>query len=133
MDRQVKLNNKIKVRKYLNIRMHELPLPFVEETCCFEGVSFSLLRQTSSYFQRCEIFLSCTSARQKNHVRFTGKCMLYSLCQLLIKVRNKIKHRQKVQDREISSTLGCLRHPRVSEISLSCTFAGARFYISSDT
>ena len=59
--------------------------------------------------------------------------MLYSLCQLLIKVRNKIKHRQKVQDREISDTLGCLRHPRVSEISLSCTFAGARFYISSDT
>ena len=43
---------------------------------------FSLLRQTRSYFQRCEIFLSCTSARQKNHVRFTGKCMLYSLCQL---------------------------------------------------
>jgi hypothetical protein len=34
---------------------------------------FSLLRQTSS---------SCTSARQKNHVRFTGKCMLCSLCQL---------------------------------------------------
>ena len=26
---------------------------------------FSLLRQTSSYFERCEIFLSCTSARQK--------------------------------------------------------------------
>jgi hypothetical protein len=26
--------------------------------------------------------LSCTSARQNNHVRFTGKCMLYSLCQL---------------------------------------------------
>ena len=47
MDRQVKLNNKIEVRKYLNIRMHELPLPFVDETCCFEGVSFSLLRQTS--------------------------------------------------------------------------------------
>jgi hypothetical protein len=23
-----------------------------------------------------EIFLSCTSARQKNHVHFTGKCML---------------------------------------------------------
>ena len=43
---------------------------------------FSLLRQISSYFQRCEIFLSCTNARQKNHVRFTGKCMLYSLCQL---------------------------------------------------
>ena len=43
---------------------------------------FSLLRLTSSYFQRCEIFLSCTSARQNNHVRFTGKCMLYSLCQL---------------------------------------------------
>jgi hypothetical protein len=32
--------------------------------------------------QRCEIFLSCTSTRQKNHVRFTGKCMLYCLCQL---------------------------------------------------
>jgi hypothetical protein len=30
----------------------------------------------------CEIFLSCTSARQKNLVRFTGKCMMYSLCQL---------------------------------------------------
>jgi hypothetical protein len=29
-----------------------------------------------------EIFLSCPSARPKNHVRFTGKCMLYSLCQL---------------------------------------------------
>ena len=42
----------------------------------------SLLRQTSSYFQRCKIFISCTSARQKNDVRFTGKCMLYSLCQL---------------------------------------------------
>ena len=45
-------------------------------------IYFSLLRQTSSYFQRCEIFLFCTSARQKNHVRFTGKCMLYSLCRL---------------------------------------------------
>ena len=43
---------------------------------------FSLLIQTSSYFQRCAIFLSCTSSRQRNHVRFTGKCMLYSLCQL---------------------------------------------------
>ena len=32
-------------------------------------------------------------------------------------MRNKIKHRQKVQDREISDTL-------------SCTFAGVRFYIS---
>ena len=27
-------------------------------------------------------FISCTSVRQKYHVRFTGKCMLYSLCQL---------------------------------------------------
>jgi hypothetical protein len=45
-------------------------------------IIFSLLRQTSSYFYWCEIFLSCTSTRQKNHVRFTGKCMLYSLCQL---------------------------------------------------
>jgi hypothetical protein len=26
------------------------------------------------------LFLAC--ARQKNHVPFTGKCMLYSLCQL---------------------------------------------------
>ena len=43
---------------------------------------FSLLRQTSSYVQRCEIFLSCTSARQRNHARFTDKCMVYSLCQL---------------------------------------------------
>jgi hypothetical protein len=25
-----------------------------------------------------------SSARQKNHVRFTGKCMLYSLCQLIL-------------------------------------------------
>jgi hypothetical protein len=41
-------------------------------------IIFSLLRQTSSYFYRCEIFLCCTSARQKSHVRFTGKCMLYS-------------------------------------------------------
>jgi hypothetical protein len=32
-----------------------------------------------------------------------------------------------------SARQGNLRHPRVSEISLSCTFAGARFYISSDT
>ena len=54
---------------------------------------FSLLRQTSSYFQRCEIFLSCT-ARQKNHVRFTGKCMLYSLCQLLDSIY--LKSREKV-------------------------------------
>jgi hypothetical protein len=38
-------------------------------------------------------------------------------------VRNKIIHRQKVQDREISDT-------RVSEISLSCIFAGVRFYMS---
>ena len=48
---------------------------------------FSLLRQTSSYFQQCAIFLSCTHQfkirkSQRNHVRFTGKCMLYSLCQL---------------------------------------------------
>ena len=39
-----------------------------------QDLLFSLLRQTSSYFY---------SARQKKyHVRFTGKCMLYSLCQL---------------------------------------------------
>ena len=63
-----------------------------------------------------------------------------------LKVRNKIKHRQK------SAKQGNLRHPRVrfqsfadstslviersksyprmSEISLSCTFVGVRFYIS---
>jgi hypothetical protein len=39
-------------------------------------------------------------------------------------VRNKIKHRQK------SARQGNLRHPRASEISLSCTFANVRFYIS---
>ena len=48
----------------------------------FKEKNFSLLRQTSSYFWQCEIFLSCTSARQKNHVCFTDKCLLYSLCQL---------------------------------------------------
>jgi hypothetical protein len=50
-----------------------------------------------------------------------------------MKVRNKIKHRQKVQDREISDTLVSERlksYPRVSEISLSYTFAGVRFYMS---
>jgi hypothetical protein len=40
-------------------------------------------------------------------------------------VRNKIKHWQKVQD-------GILGHPRVTEISLSWTFACVRFYISQD-
>jgi hypothetical protein len=43
-------------------------------------------------------FISCTSARQKNHVRFTGKYLLYSLCQLppelsmlfLFKIKNSL-------------------------------------------
>ena len=56
--------------------------PMVIIVCNGRGAYFPLLRQTRSYFQGCEIFLSCTSARQNNHVRFTGKCMLYSLCQL---------------------------------------------------
>jgi hypothetical protein len=47
----------------------------------------------------------------QDHVRFTGKCMLYSLCQL-------------------SPNSPLKSYPRVSEISLSCTFAGVRFYIS---
>jgi hypothetical protein len=36
----------------------------------FRDDYFSLLRQTSSYFYRCEIFLSCTSARQKKSRAF---------------------------------------------------------------
>jgi hypothetical protein len=28
------------------------------------------------------LIVTCTIARQKYHVRFTGKCMLYSVCQL---------------------------------------------------
>ena len=62
-------------------------------------------------------------------------------------MRNKIKHRQKMQDREISDTPSGVgdfpvlhsaslvskrlkSYPRVSEISLSCTVAGVRFYMS---
>ena len=52
---------------------------------------------------KCMDFTKCcdTSARQKKSVRFTCKCILYSLCQL---VSERLKS-----------------YPRVSEISLSCT------------
>jgi hypothetical protein len=39
---------------------------------------FSLLRQTSFYFYRCEIFLFYPSAKQKNHVRFTVALTIFS-------------------------------------------------------
>ena len=48
----------------------------------FRDDYFSLLRQTSSYFYRCEISYLALVQDKKNHVRFTGKCMRYSLCQL---------------------------------------------------
>jgi hypothetical protein len=50
-------------------------------------------------------------------VHFTGKCMLYSLRQLFADSANLVSERLK-------------SYPRVSEISLSCTFAGVRLYIS---
>jgi hypothetical protein len=37
--------------------------------------SFMSIKKVVSYF--C-VLRACTSARKKNHVRFTGKCMLYS-------------------------------------------------------
>ena len=43
---------------------------------------FSLLRQTNSYVNDVRFSYLALVQDKKNHVRFTGKCMLYSLCQL---------------------------------------------------
>ena len=55
---------------YGNIIIGNTYIKTVVYLWCIENVNFSLLRQTSPYFQRCEIFFSCTSARQKKSRAF---------------------------------------------------------------